>query len=116
MDLASLSNNWKKLQATLKKGGGPGPAPASAAKRKVSDRDSGHAAVKKRKFDKEQPKTRDSKQVHKRKRMLDRTAVAATAVADSTSTTLRRKSSSAGSVKTEVGPRNGKINEGRSPT
>lgn len=116
MDLASLSSNWKKLQATLKKGSASTSTSTSATKRKASDRDSGHGTAKKRKSDKEQPKTRDLKHVHKRKRMLDGTAVAVTAVADSTSTSLRRKSSSAGSVKSEVGPRNGKVNEGRSPT
>lgn len=115
MDLASLSSNWKKLQATLKKKDSASN-PATASKRKASEQDSGHGTAKRRKSDKEQPKTRDVKQVQKRKRMLDGTAVAVTTVADSTSTTLRRKSSSAGSVKSEVGPRNGKVNEGRSPT
>lgn len=115
MDLTSLSSNWKSLQATLKKA--KPSTPTSATKRKASDRDSsGHGTVKKRKSDKEQPKSRDTKHPHKRKRMLDGTAAAVITVADSTSTTLRRKSSSAGSAKSEVGSRNGKVNEGRSPT
>lgn len=114
MDLTSLSSNWKKLQTTLKKGNTSTVAPST--KRKASDRDSEHATVRKRKSDKEQPKSRETKQLHKRKRMLDGTAVAVTAVSDSTATTLRRKSSSAGSVKGDVGPRNGKVNEGRSPS
>ncbi|KAJ5987807.1 hypothetical protein N7481_003017 [Penicillium waksmanii] len=113
MDTASLSSNWKKLQATLKKGSASTSAPASksASKRKVSDRESGHGTVKKTKFtQKDQSKSRDSKPLLKRKRMADG------AETDSSSTTLRRKSSTATLSKTPTETLRSKENEGLSAT
>ena len=116
MDPTSLSSNWKKLQATLKKGSASTASPAT--KRKASDRDSGHGTVKKRKStDKEPVKAQGSKTPSKRKRMTQGgDATDPTVETNTSSTTLRRKSSSAGSTKSQLGPRNGKVNEGRSPT
>jgi RNA exonuclease 4 len=118
MDTNGLSSNWKKLQATLKRGSTSTSTSISPAKkRKASDRDSGHGTVKKQKPGKEQTKARDTKTPYKRKRMSDGAEVSAkTANGDSASPALRRKSSAGVSAQTETGSRNGKVNEGRSPT
>ncbi|KAJ5101552.1 hypothetical protein NUU61_003774 [Penicillium alfredii] len=109
MATASLSSNWKKLQATLKKDG------AAPSKRKAVDRDSGHGTVKKHKTT-EKPKstTREHPPASiKRKRMADRPTTAETGDVS----TRRRKSSAGSSVQVATtGTRNGKVNEGRSPT
>lgn len=115
MDVNGPSSNWKKLQATLKKGSTSTLAPAS--KRKASDRDSGRGTAKKRKSEKQLSKPYDSKTPLKRKRMSDGTEVVAKiADANPASTTLRRKSSTGVSAPSPVDTRNGKVNEGRSPT
>ncbi|KAJ5298778.1 uncharacterized protein N7443_006898 [Penicillium atrosanguineum] len=116
MDTNGLSSNWKKLQATFKKG--PSTSTSSPGKkRKASDRDSGHGTAKKQKPGKEYTKTRDTITPYKRKRMSEAAEVAAnTADADSTKPALRRKSSAGVSAQTETGSRNGKVNEGRSKT
>ncbi|KAJ5585452.1 uncharacterized protein N7459_005252 [Penicillium hispanicum] len=109
MDLTSLSSNWKKLQVTLKKDGAA--TSVSATKRKASDRDSGYAAVKKRKSaEKGQPKTREAYTSHKRKRMEDGVDKG------SGPTTPRKKSSAGVSAETPIEPRRAQVNEGRSPT
>ena len=110
MDLDSLSSNWKKLQATLKKSGAVSTS-TSTTKRKVSDRDSGHAAVKKRKAtEKEQPKIRETYISRKRKTMDNGVEEA------SSLTTSRRKSGAGVSTETSLVSRLAKVNEGRSPT
>lgn len=110
-----LSSNWKKLQATLKKGSTSTTAPVS--KRKASDRDSTNGTAKKRKPEKQLPKTYDSKTPLKRKKMSDGTEVVAkTADANPASTTLWRKASAGVSAPSPADTRNGKVNEGRSPT
>ncbi|KAJ5990123.1 hypothetical protein N7522_010330 [Penicillium canescens] len=109
MDKTSLSSNWKKLQATLKKD-------TSTAKRKSSDRD-GDATAKKRKTEKPKTKTtittRD-KTTLKRKRMSERTEL----VTDSRTqaSPARRKSSAGVPAEPKISSRAGKENEGRSPT
>lgn len=116
MDTNSLSSNWKKLQATLKKA--PSASTSSPGKkRKASDRDSGHGTVKKQKPGKEYTKTRDTITPYKRKRMSEGAEIAVnTADADSIKPSLRRKSSAGVSVQSETESRNGKVNEGRSKT
>lgn len=116
MDTTSLSSNWKKLQATLKKGStstttpASKSAPKSASKRKVSDRESGDGTVKRTKFNqKDQSKSRDSKVPLKRKRMADG------AETDSSST-LRRKSSTGVPAQTTAETLKSKENEGLSAT
>jgi RNA exonuclease 4 len=119
MDTNGLSSNWKKLQATLKRGSTSTSTSISspAKKRKASDPDSGHGTVKKQKPGKEQTKARDTKTPYKRKRMSDGAEVSVkTANGYSASSALRRKSSAGVSAQTETGSRNGKVNEGRSPT
>lgn len=119
MDTNGLSSNWKKLQATFKKGTSSISASTSsqAKKRKASDHDSGHGKVKKQKPEKEHTNTRDTKTPYKRKRMSDGAEVVAkTANAVLAKPALRRKSSAGVSAQTETGSRNGKFNEGRSPT
>ncbi|KAJ5160732.1 uncharacterized protein N7482_007736 [Penicillium canariense] len=113
MDSTSLSSNWKKLQATLKKGSAS--TGASTVKRKAADCDSGNDTVRKRKFtEKDHSKTRESKTPFKRKKMSDGTTDAAGA--DSVSTISRRRSSTVASVQTKTESRNARVNEGRSPT
>ncbi|KAJ5179886.1 hypothetical protein N7492_003096 [Penicillium capsulatum] len=115
MDSTSLSSNWKKLQATLKKGS---TSITSGTKRKASDRDAGHGSVKKPKStEKERNKTQASKVTFKRKKMSENDNTSAP-IAEATANlaTLRRKSSSGVAAKTQLGSRNGKENEGRSPT
>jgi len=116
MDTSGLSSNWKKLQATLKRGSSS-TSTSSAKKRKASDRDSGHGTVKKQKSEKERTKTQDTKTLYKRKRMSDGAEVVAKAInANSANPALRRKSSASVSAQTETGLRSAKVNEGRSPT
>ncbi|KAJ6008047.1 hypothetical protein N7540_012023 [Penicillium herquei] len=108
MDKSSLSSNWKKLQATLKK-----ESPSTTTKRKASDRDSENSAATKRKStDKYQP-PRQASTTYKRQRMSD--GVQKSGDGDS-APTLRRKSSAGISKPTSTESRNGKVNEGRSPT
>ncbi|KAJ5627506.1 hypothetical protein N7528_004933 [Penicillium herquei] len=107
MDKSSLSSNWKKLQATLKK-----DSPSTTTKRKASDRDSENTATKRKSTDKYQP-SRQASTTYKRQRMSD----SAQKSGDGDSApTLRRKSSAGISKPTSTESRNGKVNEGRSPT
>lgn len=113
MDPTSLSSNWKKLQATLKKAS---TSTTPGTKRKASDRDSGHGTVKKHKStEKEQTKNQPFKASLKRKNMSQGGNTAApTAEANADSTTVRRKSSSGVVAQTQLGSDNKKENEGRS--
>lgn len=121
MDTNGLSSNWKKLQATLKKGSSSTSTSTFTSsqekKRKASDRDLGHGKVKKQKPEKEHTKTKDTETPYKRRRMSGGTEVVAKiANTDLAKPALRRKSSAGVSAQTETGLRNGKVNEGRSPT
>ncbi|KAJ5770082.1 uncharacterized protein N7511_002133 [Penicillium nucicola] len=102
MDKTSLSSNWKKLQATLKKD-------PTTVKRKSTDRD-GDATVKKRKTEK--PTTREKLPL-KRKRMSERTELATESKTPASPT--RRKSNAGAPVEAKISSRTGKENEGRSP-
>ncbi|KAJ5894509.1 hypothetical protein N7495_006200 [Penicillium taxi] len=109
MDPTSLSSNWKKLQATLKK---DKPSTASATKRKASDRESGNGPLKKQKSDTEHLQSRELNAFYKKKRMADKTEVTSSG-ARSASTSSRRKSTASTTTAESC---TGKINEGRSST
>lgn len=116
MDPRNLSSNWKKLQETLKK---QNVSASTSAKRKLSDREPENAAVKKRKAERpDQRKKSDRPKIpFKKKRMSDGPPHAVEKVArDSTTKTTLRRNSTTSSATTTTTRRNGRVNEGRSPT
>ncbi|CAL5875030.1 uncharacterized protein PFLUO_LOCUS9333 [Penicillium psychrofluorescens] len=108
MDVSGLSSNWKKLQATLKKGGASTTtAPATKKRRAAADPDSAHGTPKERRV----PETdRAVTKTNKRKRM------SSTGVDTADVAVPARRKSSAGSSAAALVSRTAKVNEGRSST
>ncbi|RAL12155.1 Nop53-domain-containing protein [Aspergillus homomorphus CBS 101889] len=108
MDLKNLSSNWKKLQGTLKQNN------VSITKRKLSDRETQNATVKKRRTDAAdgKPNVEQKKATIKKKRMSQSALEGGGAVAEEVlkSTSQRNPTTAVAESKTS------KINEGRSPT
>ncbi|KKA19936.1 RNH70 is involved in DNA replication and RNA processing [Rasamsonia emersonii CBS 393.64] len=117
MELKDLSSNWKKLQEQLKKGKEKesGPGSTSSSKRKISDSEPQNA-VKRRKAEiPTEKKTAKQKKSSKPGRMSQVAGSEGTQEVKKIETeVVSRRNSTASTEKGE--PRNGQVNEGRSPT
>lgn len=116
MDPKTLSSNWKTLQETLRK---QNVSASTSTKRKSSDREPENATVKKRKAERpDERKKSDRPKLHfKKKKMSDGPAHGVEKAArDSTSKTSLRRNSTTTATTTNTVQRDGKVNEGRSPT
>ncbi|KAL4896237.1 Nop53-domain-containing protein [Aspergillus ambiguus] len=112
MDLQNLSSNWKKLQETLKKENVP-----ASTKRKTADREPQNGAVKKRRTEASQGKSKfeQTRVIKKRKRMSANPQDNANGGHETEEKTISRKTSSA-SIAVRAEPKTAKANEGRSKT
>ncbi|KAL1965016.1 hypothetical protein VTN77DRAFT_6216 [Rasamsonia byssochlamydoides] len=112
MELKDLSSNWKKLQETLKKQSGSGST-SSSSKRKISDHEPQNG-VKRRKTEirTDKKKTESQRKSSKSQRM---SKVGESEGGNEVKETVTEVSSRRNST-ASTEPRNGRVNEGRSPT